>query len=105
MANRHKAQCKASGGRTVYSGAGSNVAKEAVEKKLGGSVYSGAGSNVVKEAKSDANYRGGGNVEGSKAKTRIKKARGGGTSSTSSPMSSAGGGGASTHPFSSAHRG
>lgn len=102
MANRHKAQCKASGGRTVYSGTGSNVAKEAVEKKLGGSVYSGAGSNVVKEAKSDANFRGGGSVEGSKAKSRIKKARGG---STSSPMSSAGGGSASTNPFSSAHRG
>ena len=99
MANRHKAQCKASGGRTVYSGAGSNVAKEAVAKKLGGSVYSGAGSNVVKEAKGESN------VEGSKAKSRIKKARGGGTSSTASPMSSAGGGGASTHPFSSAHRG
>lgn len=84
MANRHKAQCKA--------------------KKLGGSVYSGADSNVVKEAKSNENFRGGGNVEGSKAKSRIKKARGGGTSSTASPMSSAGGGGASKHPFSSAHR-
>lgn len=87
MANRHKAQSKAGGG---------------CAKKLGGSVYSGAGSNVVKEAKSNENFRGGGKVEGSKAKTRIKKARGG---STSSPMSSAGGGGASTNPFSSAHRG
>ena len=81
MANRHKMQCRASGGRTVYSG---------------------AGSKVVAEAKSDANFRGGGKVEGSKGKSRIKKAGGG---STSSPMSSAGGGGASTNPFSSAHRG
>lgn len=102
MANRHKAQCRASGGRTVYSGAGSNVAKEAVEKKLGGAVYSGAGSNVIKEAKEK---KGGGAVEGKKGKHRVKKARGGGTSSDKSPFTSAGGGGASTHPFSSAHRG
>lgn len=88
MANRHKAQCRASGG--------------AVGKKLGGSVYSGAGSDVVKEAKSNKNFKDGGSVEGDKAKSRIKKARGG---ATSSPMSSAGGGGASTNPFSSAHRG
>lgn len=88
MANRHKAQSKACGGMAG--------------KKLGGSVYSGAGSDVVKEAKSNANFRGGGKVEGMKAKSRIKKARGG---ATSSPMSSAGGGGASKNPFSSAHRG
>lgn len=69
MANRHKAQCRASGGRTVYSG---------------------SGSKVVAEAKSNANYRGGGKVEGSKGKSRVKKARGGSCDQS---------------PFSSAHRG
>lgn len=84
MANHTKmsAKCRASGGRVAYSGGNSNVAKE---------------------AGSTANYRGGGKVEGSKGKSRIKKARGG-ACSDKSPMSSAGGGGASKNPFSSAHR-
>ncbi len=37
MAHRHKHH-KAKGGRTVYSGAGSHVVKEAEEKKHGGHV-------------------------------------------------------------------
>lgn len=83
MANHTKMsmKCRASGGRVAYAGGNSNVAKE---------------------AKSTENFRGGGKVDGAKAKSRIKKARGG---ATSSPMSSAGGGGASKNPFSSAHRG
>jgi hypothetical protein len=39
-----KAKCRASGGRTVYAGAGSNVAKEAVEKKRGGAFEDGQGT-------------------------------------------------------------
>lgn len=83
MANHTKmtAKCRASGGRTVYSG---------------------GGSNVVSEAKSTKNYRGGGKVEGDKGASRIKKSHGG---ATSSPMSSAGGGGATSNPWSSAHKG
>lgn len=73
MANRHKAQCRASGGRTVYSGAGSAVAKE---------------------AKSTAAMKGGGKVPGKGAKGRFAK---GGC--VSSPMSSAGGGSATKNPF------
>lgn len=84
MANRHKAQCKAKGGRVAYTGAGSNVVEEANEKKRGGGVEVGK-------------------VAGAKGKTR--KARGGGVGSDKSPFSSAGGGGATKHPFSSAHRG
>lgn len=76
-----KAKCRASGGRTVYSGAGSNVAKEAVEKKRGGAL-------------SMSENRG----------KNIKKARGGSVGADKSPFSSAGGGGATKHPFSSAHR-
>lgn len=77
-----KAKCRASGGRTYYSGADSNVAKEAAEKKRGGAL-----SMAENKGKS------------------IKKARGGSAGSDKSPFSSAGGGGASKHPFSSAHRG
>jgi hypothetical protein len=80
MAHRHNVQKRASGGRTVYSGAGSNVAKEAAAKKCGGA--------LAMDGKGPA-----------------KKARGGGVGSDKSPFSSAGGGGASKHPFSSAHRG
>ncbi len=83
MANRHKFK---SGGRTFYSGASSNVAKE---------------------AESEANMKHGGKavgkVAGHKGKGRF--ARGGKVGSDKSPMSSAGGGGATKHPFSSAHRG
>lgn len=86
--------------RTVYSGAGSNVAKEAYAKKLGGSVYSGAGSNVVKEAKEKKR---GGALSMDDGK-KVKKARGGSVGSDKSPFSSAGGGSASTSPFSSACR-
>ena len=74
MANRHKAQCRASGGRTVYSGAGSNTAKEATELKRGGKAV--------------------GKMPGHKGKGRFAK---GGC--VSSPFSSAGGGRASKHPF------
>jgi hypothetical protein len=74
MANRHKAQCRASGGRAVYQGASSNVAKEATEMKRGGKAV--------------------GKMAGNKGKGRF--ARGG---CVSSPFSSAGGGRASKHPF------
>lgn len=71
MANRHKFK---RGGRTVYAGASSNVAKE---------------------AESDSSHKRGGKVthmSGHKGKHRIdKRARGGRT------------GGSDTHPFSSAH--
>lgn len=73
MANRHKAQCRAKGGRTVYEGAGSNVAKAAM---------------------SDGNMKGGGKVPGRGKKGRFAK---GGC--VSSPMSSAGGGSATKNPF------
>jgi hypothetical protein len=69
MANRHKAQCKAKGGRVEYDAQGSNVMKEAKEKKRGGGVEMGA-------------------VAGSKGKHR-RKARGGGVGSDQHPFSSA----------------
>jgi len=81
MANRHKAQCRAKGGRTAYAGGSSNVAKEAAEMKRGGKAV--------------------GKMPGGKGKGRF--ARGGGVGSDSSPMSSAGGGSASKRPFSTAH--
>lgn len=106
MANRHKMSCKASGGRVAYSGGGSNVAKEAAERKDGGRVaYAGGNSNVAKEA---AERKDGGKVMGDKGKGRFdKRARGGGVNATSSPFSSAGkkGGGSDKHPFSSAKTG
>lgn len=40
---------RASGGK-VYSGADSNVVKEAMARKKGGAVYAGGESNVAKEA-------------------------------------------------------
>ena len=67
MANRHKSFAK--GGRTVYSGQGSNVVKEAEERKRGGKVD--------------------GKVAGHKGRSRIKKARGGGVGSDKNPFSSA----------------
>lgn len=70
MANRHKMHRK-SGGRVVYSGAGSNVAKEAEEMKRGGG---------TKDA---------GKVHGSKGKHRIHKKRGGSVGADSHPFSSA----------------
>lgn len=76
MANRHKAQCRASGGRTIYEGAGSNVAKAA----MSGGMKSGG--------------KAGGKVPGKKAKGRFAK---GGC--VSSPMSSAGGGNATKNPY------
>ena len=73
MKARHKS-CKASGG-TVYSGAGSNVVKEAMEKKRGG---------AVKEVEKP---------EGKKSKARMDKrprrASGGRVGSDKSPFSSA----------------
>lgn len=89
MANRHKS----SGGRTVYSGAGSSVAKAAMRAD-GGRVYTGAGSNVAKEAESNSNMKRGGKAPGGKGKRRF--ASGG---CVSSPMSSAGGGKATKNPF------
>lgn len=64
MANRHKMQAKASGGRTYYAGGNSNVAKEAAEKKKGGK------------------------VSGKKSKMTFR-ARGGRTGSNTHPFSSA----------------
>lgn len=69
MSNLKKMKCRASGGRVVYSGGASNVAKEAKEKKRGGGVDM--------------------KVDGSKAKHRIHKARGGGVGSDKHPFSSA----------------
>lgn len=66
--------------RSFYSGAGSKIAKEAVEKKRGGAL------------KMDGDGK------------KPKKARGGGVGSDKSPFSSAGGGSASKQPFSSACR-
>lgn len=66
MANRHKMQCKASGGK-VYSGAGSNVVKEAAEHKKGGKVV--------------------GKAPGSKGKSRF--ASGGRAGADKTPFSSA----------------
>lgn len=93
MANRHK---------KVYSGAGSNVAKEAMERKSGGrTAYSGTGSNVMKEAKAKTSgFKEGGAIHGRACGGRLdKRARGGGV------MSSAGGGSADKKPFSSAKTG
>lgn len=64
--------------RTIYSGAGSKVAKEAYAKKRGGGL--------------------------SMDDCKPKKARGGGVGSDKSPFSSAGGGRASVSPYSSACR-
>lgn len=73
--SRHKMKCKASGG-DVYSGAGSNVVKEAEEKKFGG--------RIKKEVEKP---------EGKKAKARMDKkprrASGGRVGSDKSPFSSA----------------
>ena len=65
--------------RSVYSGAGSNVAKEAAAKKRGGAL----------------------SMEDGK---KPRKSHGGGVGSDKSPFSSAGGGRASTSPYSSACR-
>lgn len=71
MAHRHKVHAKARGGRAVYQGAGSNVAKEAEHDmhKRGGKVV--------------------GKVHGHKGKHRIAKKRGGGVGSDTSPFTSA----------------
>jgi hypothetical protein len=68
MANRHKGS-GFKGGRTVYSG---------------------AGSNVVKEAESTENKKEGGRVHGKHGKGRLdKRARGGRIGSDKHPFSSA----------------
>lgn len=73
MANRHKAQCRASGGRVAYAAGSSNVVKEAAERKFGGKVVGGS--------------------PGSKGKSRVdKRARGGGVGADKNPFSSAGSG-------------
>lgn len=64
MANRHK---RAKGGRVYYEGGGSNVAKEASERKRGGKVV--------------------GKIVGEKAKSRF--ARGGKVGADTHPFSSA----------------
>jgi len=80
MANRHKVQRKAGGGKVFYAGGNSNVAKEAFERKDGGKVV--------------------GKMEGGKPKHRLdKRTRGGKVGSDKSPMAP----GAAHHPFSSAH--
>jgi len=72
---------KAKGGAVYYTGAGSNVEKEAEEKKHGGRVHKGE------------------KAHGEKPKHRMdKRARGGRTNSTSSPFAP----GSARHPFSSA---
>lgn len=103
-----KARHKAKGG-VVYEGAGSNVVKEADERKRGGRVaekaYDAKGSNVMKEA--EEKKRGGrvkemGKVMGEKAKHRgDKRARGGRIGSDKSPLAPY----SSKHPFSSAAKG
>jgi|SRR5882672_3564314 len=80
MAHRHTIQKRKSGGRTFYTGEGSNVAKEAEEKKSGGKV-----KNM-------------GFASGGRTASRIKKARGGGIGADKSPFSSAGAGGMNNHP-------
>ena len=70
MANRHKVQAKAHGGKVFYAGGDSKVAKEALEKKDGGKVV--------------------GKVPGRKAGGRLdKRARGGGVGADKNPYSSA----------------
>ena len=69
MAHRHKMHKKAQGGRVEYDAQGSNVMKEAHEKKHGGKVD--------------------GHVAGHKGKHRIHKAHGGGVGSDKHPFSSA----------------
>lgn len=73
MANRHSAQRRATGG-TVYSGAGSNVIKEAKERKKGGAVQRAEGGKVPAKAA-------GGRLD--------KRARGGRTGADKNPFSSA----------------
>lgn len=70
MANRHKKFKK--GGRTVYSGAESNVAHEAEEKKHGGAAL----HHDMK-------------ASGEKGRHRIHKKRGGAVGSDKHPFSSA----------------
>lgn len=82
MANRHVAQRK-KGGRTVYQGAGSNVVKEAAQRKDGGAVTRAEGGKVQGRAS-------GGRLD--------KRARGG-------ALKRASGGGADKSPYSSAHIG
>jgi len=70
--SNHKSHMKmkrARGGRTVYSGAGSNVVKEAEEKKSGGKVT--------------------GFVAGAKGKHRVARKSGGRVGSDKNPFSSA----------------
>lgn len=93
MKARHK---KAKGGSVYYEGGGSNVAKEAAEKrqmKKGGRVHEDEAEDkklIKKEI---------GKVMGGKAKKRLdKRASGGRCGSDKSPMAP----GSATHPFSSA---
>ena len=62
MAHRHKVQARAEGGRTVYSGAGSNVAKEARSEKetfrFGGKAVKRAHGGLAK-GRADRRARGG----------------------------------------------
>lgn len=72
MANRHKMQAKASGGRTYYQGGESNVAKEAAEKKRGGKVHGGK-SKMRADKRARGGRTGGSNMHPfSSAKTSEK---------------------------------
>lgn len=82
MANRHNAQKRASGGRTFYAGGGSNVAKEAFERKRGGRTYKTGGA--VAKARFDK----GGSVKKATGGA-IKRASGGRAGSDQAPYSSA----------------
>lgn len=59
MAHRHKMHKKA-GGRTVYAGGGSNVAKEAEEKKHGGRTHEAHMHHGKSHKRGDKRARGGG---------------------------------------------
>lgn len=91
-----RARHKAKGGSVYYEGGGSNVAKEAAEKrqmKKGGRVHEDEAEDkklIKKEI---------GKVMGSKGKKRLdKRAAGGRIGSDKSPMAP----GSARHPFSSA---
>lgn len=77
--SRHKAKARASGGKTVYAGAGSNVLKEAEERKRGGHIE---GEGEKGKARHDHKARArGGSIAGRK--------RGGGIGSNLTPLSTA----------------
>lgn len=78
--SRARHQKRADGGKTVYAGAGSNVLKEAMERKRGGKVMEGEGE-AAKERSDRPKRAKGGAVPG--------RARGGGIGADKKPLSSA----------------